>query len=408
MTRRIYLDNAATSFPKPQCVHDAMLRYATEVGGSAGRGTYLEAREGGRVIQECRRRICSLINGENPAHVVFTLNTSDALNLAIHGLVQQRLIDRPGKPVHLVATAIDHNSVLRPFNALRDLGVEWTCVGCDAETGLVSAGAVAAAIRPETALVAVLHASNVTGVVQPIAEIGAICRGRGVPFLVDAAQSLGHIPVDVRAMQIDLLAFPGHKGLLGPLGTGGLYLRPGMERLVRPVRVGGTGSRSELDIQPDTMPDRYEPGSQNAVGLAGLCEAVGWIRERADSLHEHERALRAAMIEGLSELDALGPVPGRFGLRLLGPKTVDGRVGVFSLVHESLSPHELAGVLEQEFGILTRAGLHCAPRIHGTLGTRDTGGALRLSVGPFVTAEDVRFACKSLGEVCASAAEPRL
>lgn len=401
--RRLYLDNAATSFPKPPCVHEAMLRYATEVGGTAGRGSYAEAREGGRVIRECRRRVCTLINGESADHVVFALNASDALNLAINGIVQQRLLDRPGEPVHLVATEADHNSVLRPFNALRDVGAEWTCVPCDPETGVVDPAAMERAIRPETALVAVLHASNVTGAVQPVAEIGAICRGRGVPFLVDAAQSLGHLPMDVRAMSIDLLAFPGHKGLLGPLGTGGLYLRPGMEALVRPMRVGGTGSQSEQDVHPTGMPDRYEPGSQNAVGLAGLGAAVKWILEQGPALHEHERTLIREMLEGLGALDALGEKPGRLGLRLLGPRSVEGRVGVFSLVHETLSPHELAGVLEQEFGILARAGLHCAPRMHGALGTRGAG-ALRLSVGPFVTVEDVRFACRALGEVCQAVA----
>lgn len=378
------------------------MNYATRVGGTAGRGTYHEAREGGRIIADCRRRICSFINGENPDHVVFTLNTTDALNLAINGLVQQRLLDAPGQRVHLIATAIDHNSVLRPFNALRDHGVEWTCIDCDPGSGLVDPADIRAAIRGDTALVAILHASNVTGVIQPVAEIGAICRERGVPFLVDAAQSLGHIPVDVRSMSIDLLAFPGHKGLLGPLGTGGLYLRPGMERRVRPVRSGGTGSRSELDVQPETLPDRYEPGSQNALGLAGLCEALGWLRERGDSLYSHERELRAAMLAGLSELDALGTEPGRLGLRLLGPRSVEERVGVFSLIHESLSPHELAGILEQEFGVLTRAGLHCAPRAHAAMHTRDNGGALRLSVGPFTTIDDVRYACRALGEICSA------
>lgn len=403
MLRRIYFDNAATSFPKPPAVHEAMLRYGTQVGGTAGRGAYFEAREGGRIIGECRRRICDLIRGESPDHVVFTLNTTDALNLAINGIVAQRRLERPGRSVHLVATEMDHNSVLRPFNALAEAGVEWTCVPCDPETGLVSAEDVRLALRPDTALVAVLHASNVTGTIQPVAEIGLVCRAAGVPFLVDAAQSLGHIPVDVRAMGIDLLAFPGHKGLLGPLGTGGLYLRPGMERLVRPVRTGGTGSRSEQETQPSELPDRYEPGSQNALGIAGLSEAVAWISPRQAELIEHEAGLRLEMIRGLEEIGAAGPGEGGRGLRLLGPQTAQGRVGVFSLVHETLSAAEMAGVLEQEYGILARAGLHCAPRAHAALGTRDIGGALRLSLGPFLKNEDVRLACRALGEITAAA-----
>jgi cysteine desulfurase family protein len=405
MAPRLYLDNAATSFPKPPCVHEAMTRYATQVGGTAGRGTYFEAREGGRIIRDCRRRICTLINGQNPDHVVFTLNTTDALNLAINGLIQQRLLDHPGQPIHLITTALDHNSVLRPFNAWRENGVTWTCVPCDAATGLVSPDDIRSALRPDTALVTILHASNVTGAIQPVAEIGAACRAAGVPFLVDAAQSLGHIPVDVAAMNIDLLAFPGHKGLLGPLGTGGLYLRPGMEKLVRPVRVGGTGSKSESDTHPTTMPDRYEAGSQNAVGIAGLAAAVEWLLERQSELHTHEQQLRVAMLDGLAELDALNDTPGRFGLHLLGPRSADQRVSVFSLTHESLSPHELAGILEQDYSILTRAGLHCAPRAHAALHTQASGGALRLSFGPFVTLDDVRTTLSALREICSAISE---
>jgi len=405
MPRRIYFDNAATSFPKPSVVHEAMLRYATQVGGTAGRGSYFEAREGARIIRNCRERICNLIGGEDADHVVFTLNTTDALNLAINGVVAQRRLDRPGAAVHLVTTEMDHNSVLRPFNALAETGVEWTCVPCDPVSGLVDPQDIRRAIRPETALVAILHASNVTGCIQPIAEIGVSCREAGVPFLVDAAQSLGHIPVDVGAMHIDLLAFPGHKGLLGPLGTGGLYLRPGMEQLVRPVRTGGTGSRSEQDTQPTDLPDRYEPGSQNALGIAGLAEGVAWITERKSDILEHERLLRQTMIQGLEEIGAAGPDAGSRGLRLLGPQDADNRVGVFSLVHESLAPADIAGVLEQDYGILCRAGLQCAPRAHTALGTRAGGGALRLSTGPFITLDDVRFACRALGDI-SSAARP--
>lgn len=396
--RRLYFDNAATSFPKPPAVYDAMLRYGREIGGTAGRGSYREAREGARVINECRSRLCELFNGESADHVVFTLNTTDALNLAIKGIVSNRLRRDPRRPLHLVTTEADHNSVLRPFNALagRD-EVEWTCVHADERTGLVDAADVGAALRAETALVAITHASNVTGVIQPVAQIGAACRARGVPFLVDAAQSLGHIPVDVRAMPIDLLAFPGHKGLLGPLGTGGLYIRPGLEDRLDPLREGGTGSRSEDDVQPGMLPDKYEPGSQNALGIAGLSEGVAWHLGSGGSAHE--RVAIEGMIEGLAELDAPGPAPGRHGLRLLGPSTASGRVGVFSLMHESLSSHELAAIMEQEYGVLGRAGLHCAPRMHAALGTSGSGGAYRLSVGPFTSLDDVRFVCRALGEV---------
>jgi cysteine desulfurase family protein len=402
IVRRLYLDNAATSFPKPAAVYDAMLRYGREVGGTAGRGTYFEAREGGRVINQCRSRICRFINGESADHVIFTLNTTDALNLAIKGVVSAALRRSQKRPLHLVTTTFDHNSVLRPFNALAARGdIEWTCVPVHPDSGLVNVAPVAAALRPDTALVAISHVSNVTGVIQPVAEIGQLCRNRGIPFLVDAAQSFGHIPIDVAAAAIDLLAFPGHKGALGPLGTGGLYIRPGLEHSLDPLREGGTGSRSEDDVQPQALPDKYEPGSQNALGIAGLSEAIAWHLDRIEpSLSaSHEGRLVGAMLEGFRDLDALGPKPGRHGLRLLGPGTATGRVGVFSMIHDSLAPHELAAIMEQEYGILGRAGLHCAPRAHAALGTLPQSGAYRLSLGPFITPEDISYTIGALREV---------
>ncbi|MEX2219292.1 MAG: aminotransferase class V-fold PLP-dependent enzyme [Phycisphaerales bacterium] len=407
MPSRLYLDNAATSFPKPPGVYEAMLRYGQEVGGTAGRGTYFEAREGARIMNQCRARLCELFNGESPDHVVFTLNTTDALNLAIKGVVSARRRAEPGRPVHLITTELDHNSVLRPFNALAGRGdAEWTCLPVDETTGVVDPEALRAALRarPDTALVALTHASNVTGAIQPVAALGAICRSAGTPFLVDAAQSLGHIPVDVRATSIDLLAFPGHKGLLGPLGTGGLYLRPGLEALVDPLREGGTGSRSELDTQPDNLPDKYEPGSQNALGIAGLNEALAWHLTHAEETRLHERALTEAMLNLLREIDAWGPTSGARGLRLLGPTDPAARIGVFSLACDALSPHELAAALEQEYGIIGRAGLHCAPRAHESLGTTAAAGAYRLSIGPFVSLGDLRRVREALGEIARSEA----
>ncbi|TVQ63434.1 MAG: aminotransferase class V-fold PLP-dependent enzyme [Phycisphaerales bacterium] len=397
-SRRLYFDNAATSFPKPPRVLEAMRHYAEHVGASPGRGGYAESLEGTRVLRTCRERINRLIHGSAPERVVFTLNTTDALHLAIAGVVRHRRRTRPGSRVHLVTTAMDHNSVLRPFNALAEDGdCVWTCVPVDPETGLVDPEDVRAAIGKDTALVAVVHASNVSGTVQPIAEIGAICRDQAVPFLVDAAQSVGHIPIDVEAMGVDLLAFPGHKGLLGPLGTGVLYLRPGMERVVATVREGGTGSLSELDTHPGDMPDRYEAGSHNTVGLAGLSEGVAWILERGvDRLWAHERGLIETMIASLNVRGSLER------LRLLGPQGVGDRLGVFSLAHDTIPARDLADRLENEFGILARAGIHCAPRAHASLGS-ESGGALRLSVGPFISPQDVRYACDALEAVCAEA-----
>jgi len=399
-SRRLYLDNAATSFPKPGVVTEAMMRYATECGASPGRGSYAESRDADRILWSCRKKLTRLINGasgERPGDgIVFTLNTTDALNLAIKGIVRARRMKTPGERVHLVTTVMDHNSVLRPFNALTDSDeAEWTCVAVDPQTGIVNPDDVRAAIRPNTALVAVVHASNVTGTLQPVADIGAICRDMAVPLLVDAAQSLGHTPVNVDAMGIDLLAFPGHKGLLGPLGTGGLYIRPGLEKLVATTREGGTGSSSEDDRQPLSMPDRYESGSHNTIGIVGLEAALEWIAGRGpEALFEHERELTRQMLTMLADTASFP------GLRLLGPVTPADRTAVFAFAHESASPHELAMELETGFGILTRSGIHCAPRAHGSFGTLESEGALRLSFGPFVQMEDVRYAADALSELC--------
>lgn len=396
---RLYLDNAATSFPKPPAVATAMARYAEDIGASPGRGAYGESREAGRLLAACRDRICRLLNGAAPERVVFTLNTTDALNLAIRGLVGGAQRRRPGRPIHLVTTAMDHNSVLRPFNALaeREADVAWSCVPSDPATGLVCPLALREAITPETALVAVVHASNVSGTVQPLGELAEVCREAGVPIVVDAAQSVGHLPVDVASLGVDLLAFPGHKGLLGPLGTGGLYIAPGMEERLETVREGGTGSVSEADTQPDWLPDKYEPGSHNTIGLVGLSEGVAYLLEQGvDRVREHELGLIERTLERLGPGSALHEA----GLRILGPLEPSDRVGVFSMVHDRLPPASLAEGLERRFGILTRAGVHCAPRAHGSFGTVRDGGALRISYGPFNGAEDVERLAEGLEALC--------
>lgn len=390
-TKRIYMDNAATSFPKPKAVHEAMMRFATQIGASAGRGAYAEAREAGRLIAQCRQRINQLIGGEDPNHVIFTLNTTDGLNLAFRGLI------RPGD--HVITTELDHNSILRPFNALaQQLGAQQTRVPCDPATGLVDPDAIRRAIAPKTRLIAILHGSNVTGTLQPIRDIGRIARERGVLFLVDGAQTVGHVPLNVRDDFIDLLAFPGHKGLLGPLGTGALYIRPGVEKLMRTCREGGTGSQSEQDTQPDFLPDRFEAGSHNALGIVGLSEGVRWILEQTVAkLWAHEQDLCRVMIEGLTET---GSMP---GLRYFGPQGVKDRCGVFSVRIDGFDePQALSDLLEREYGILTRSGIHCAPGAHAMLGTHGAGGTTRFSFGPFLSFQDVQYATDALGHICHS------
>ena len=392
--RRLYMDNAATSFPKPASVLAAMTRYATELGASPGRGAYAEAVEASAILTDCRRRLSALFHGERPEHFVFTLNCSDALNLAIKGLID------PNGHGHAICSHIDHNSILRPLNALAERGwIEQTRVPVDPATGLIDPDAIRKAIRPDTKLIAVTHASNVTGTVQPLREIGRIAREHRVPMVVDAAQSAGHVPIDVQADLIDLLAAPGHKGLLGPSGTGFLYVRPGVEKLLRPLKEGGTGSISEEPRQPDFLPDKYESGSHNAIGIAGLAEGVRWVAERTVAkLYEHEMDLVRTFIDGASDVE---------GLTYHGPQGVRDRIGVFSVRVDGYDAHELAVVLETSYGILTRPGIHCAPLAHAALGTADCGGTTRLSFGPFLSKQDVKYATDALAEIAMSRASSR-
>ncbi len=383
--RRIYLDNAATSFPKPPSVTEAMVRFAEDLGASPGRGSYRESLSAAKILTRCRERLTRLFDADDPTGVAFTLNATDALNQAIKGIVRPLL--RVGRTVHAVSTDVDHNSILRPLNALRADGLEWTCVPCDPRTGLVDPEDVRRAMRPDTALVALGHASNVTGAVQQLAPIGAACRERDVLFVVDAAQTAGAMPFSMARDHIDCLCIPGHKALLGPLGVGAMILRPRLAPRIEPLREGGTGSRSDDDVQPTDLPDRYESGSHNTIGLAGLEAALAWIDERTvESIQAHEQQLTARMLERLS------PVP---GLRILAPDAP--RVAVLSFVHDDIDAHTLAMLLEQQ-GVLARAGLHCAPRAHRAF---KSTGALRLSAGVFTTMDDVDHACSAVESLTA-------
>ncbi|MBX3385058.1 MAG: aminotransferase class V-fold PLP-dependent enzyme [Phycisphaeraceae bacterium] len=395
---RRYFDNAATSFPKPPGVAEAVYRFMTE-NGAPGRGLYAEARRAGGEIERCRERIARLVGLSSPRHVVFGHNTTDALNLAIKGVVAgvQR---RHGRRARIVTSTFEHNSVLRPVNRLVELGLaEWTAVAVDPTSGVLDPADVDRAVRRTGAdLVAVNHASNVTGVVQPVGAIGKLCRETGALFVVDGAQSLGHVAVDMEEMGIDLLAFPGHKGLLGPQGTGGLCIRPGVEHRLDTIREGGTGNVSEQQTHPEMLPEKYEAGSHNAAGIAGLSEGVSWLLERGiDAVRAHEAATMRPLVEALERAEETLP-----GLRPLGPVSVAGRIGVFSFTHETLSPAELSSILEMEYGILSRPGLHCAPLVHEAYGTAPPvgQGACRLSLGPFVGEEDVRAAVGALRAVC--------
>ncbi|QDU39869.1 putative cysteine desulfurase [Maioricimonas rarisocia] len=372
---RIYLDNAATSWPKPEAVYAAVDRYQRELGVAVGRGATRRGAELQSIVDRCRQRAARLFNASSPQQIVFTFNGTDSLNLALHGVLRQG--------DHVVSTVAEHNSVLRPLREMQDrLGIDVTLVDVDGH-GRIDPDAIAAAMRDETALVAITHASNVTGVIQPVEEVGRIVADSGALLLVDAAQTAGHLPIDVAQLQVDLLACPGHKGLLGPLGTGLLYCREGLEERLRPIRQGGTGSRSEDDRQPEALPDRYESGNHNAPGLIGLEQGLAWLEgQEPGRLRVHEIELTKALHSGLAAIE---------NVVVYGP-AAEERVGVVSFNLEGMEPQVVAGLLDESFGIETRAGLHCAPRMHEAMGTAVLGGTVRMSVGPMTTFDEIETA----------------
>ncbi|MDP6636342.1 MAG: aminotransferase class V-fold PLP-dependent enzyme [Phycisphaerae bacterium] len=383
---RIYLDNSATSFPKPPGVIEAITAFVRDCGASAGRGAYAEARACETMIATCRARIAELINAESPERIVLAMNCSEGLSIAIRGL-----LNTAARGTHAIATAMEHNSVLRPLNALKEqIGVDPEFIPCDPASGLVDPDDIRRAIRPETKLIACVHVSNVTGTLQPIADVARIAREHDIPCVVDAAQSAGHVEIDVQALGVDLLAFPGHKGLLGPLGTGVLYVRPDVEERLATMKEGGTGTISEQAVQPQTMPDKYEIGSHNAVGLAGLSESVAWVLNRgAAAIREHDVGLCGAFMELTAGVD---------GLTVYGPRDIEHRAGVFSVNVDRMAPGALADRLESQYGLLTRPGVHCAPLAHETIGTHPDG-TCRLSFGPMTTESDIETAASALREI---------
>jgi cysteine desulfurase family protein len=366
----IYLDNAATTWPKPEQVYESVIDAMRRGGGNPGRSAHRTSVEAGKILDRARSSLAKLFGAKDPGRIVFAHNATDALNLAIGGVLV------PGD--HALISSMEHNSVTRPLEHLARRGIAYDKVPMDPAAG-VDPQDVAKALRPNTKLVAMTHASNVTGTVNPLGAVGALCRDRGVLFLVDAAQSAGSLPIDVEALKIDLLAFPGHKGLLGPTGTGGLYLADGVD--VEPSRYGGTGVFSESTSQPDELPYRYESGTQNVHGLAGLEAGVRFILdETPGKIHARELFLTNMLIRGLGELP---------NVTVYGPPAGAERAAVVSFNIEGMNAAEAALILDASFDIALRSGLHCAPDAHRTLGTIDRGGTIRVSPGFFNTEDDI-------------------
>lgn len=385
----IYLDNAATSWPKPPPVVEAMVHFLTEVGGSPGRSSHRLSVEAGRIVYAAREAVAELFHFSDPLRVVFGLNVTEALNLALQGLL------RPGD--HVVTSSIEHNSVMRPLRALEREGVEVTVVQATPE-GMLNPAEVERAIRPHTVLVVLNHASNVVGTIQPVAELGRVIRelGPAAPLLlVDAAQTAGALRIDMEADGIDLLAFTGHKSMYGPMGTGGLVIgqRVDTRRLV-PLKRGGTGSRSEREEQPDFLPDMCESGTPNAIGLAGLAAGVRWVLERGvEAIRAEEMVLTQRLIDGLREIP---------GVAVYGTLDAARQTAAVSFNLARMEPSEVALRLDEEYGIMARPGLHCAPAAHRTVGTFPAG-TVRFSLGAFNTSAQVDAALEAVGRLAQEA-----
>jgi cysteine desulfurase / selenocysteine lyase len=383
---RIYLDNAATSWPKPEAVYTAIDRYMRQLGAPAGRGAYAEGVEVTAAVEAARRRIAQLVGLADPTHLIFTSNGTDSLNLVLHGLL------RPGD--HVVTTVVEHNSVLRPLEHLqRSSGVQVTRVACDA-AGVVHPEEIQAALRPATRLVAISHASNVTGAIQPVAAVAKLARQAGVLTLCDAAQTLGHLPINLTSLGVDYLAASGHKGLLGPLGTGIVAIRPGSAHWLDSVRQGGTGTRSETTQQPDDLPAKFEAGNLNVPGILGMAAGAEYLQSLGlETIEKQGQRLTARLLAELANLQ---------GVRVFGPARADQRVPLVSLVLAGYDPQEAAISLDAAYRIQVRPGLHCAPAMHAALGTDQTGGTLRLSLGVFTTEAEIDATIAAIGELVTS------
>jgi cysteine desulfurase family protein len=375
-----YLDNAATSFPKPEGVYAALDHFARHTLANPGRAGHKMALAAEHALDDARHRLNRFFNGRSPERFVFTLNGTDALNMAFKGV----LADGD----HVITTDLEHNSVSRPLVAMAEAKrITLTRIPADAG-GTVDPAAVEAAITPKTKLVALTHASNVLGTVQPVAAIGRIARERDLLFLVDAAQTAGVIPIDVQAMCIDLLAFPGHKSLLGPTGTGALYV--GSRATLRPWREGGTGGDSSTPTQPTEYPYYLEGGTPNVLGVAGLVAGLDFVEERGvEAIHKHELELCDQLRMALSEMP---------GFEVFGHGHASRRVGTVSFRCDMLPAPELGGILDQAFDIAVRPGLHCAPYIHKALGSYPDG-LVRVSPGPFTTDAEVEKLIDALKEI---------
>jgi cysteine desulfurase/selenocysteine lyase len=385
MNELIYLDNGATSFPKPEEVYAFMDHFYRNFGVNPGRSGYDLCMETGEIIENTRKMLTRLFNGTDPNRTCFTYNSTDALNLILFGLLD--------KGDHAVSTTLEHNSVLRPLHHLSmDKEVEVDYIPFD-DKGFVHPEDIEKALKKNTKLVAVNHASNVIGTIQPLKEIGLICRKHGALFLVDTSQSAGKIPVDMKEMNIDVLAFTGHKSLLGPTGIGGLCVGDGVE--IKHTRAGGTGVRSAVRTHLYEYPYRLEYGTLNSVGVAGLHAGLKWLQEHGiDKIHTHEMKLTAMLRDGLKDTE---------GVILYKQEDLTDHIGIFLFNVDGLEAMNTGTMLDVDYNIACRTGLHCAPRVHEQMGTAEIHGAVRFGIGPFNTEEHIHKAVAAVKDIAETA-----
>jgi cysteine desulfurase/selenocysteine lyase len=381
MSQLIYLDNGATSYPKPEEVYTFMDQFYRNFGVNPGRSGYDLCMEAGEIIENTRKMLTEFFNGTDPDRLCFSYNSTDALNLIIYGILQEG--------DHAITTTIEHNSVLRPLYHLHKFnGVELDYVPFDNQ-GFVDPDDFSKRFKPNTKLVIVNHASNVIGTIQPIREIGKLCRDKGIPFAVDASQSAGKIPIDMEIHNIDIIAFTGHKSLFGPTGIGGLYVRDGIE--IRHTRAGGTGVRSAVRTHLEEYPYRLEYGTLNSVGVAGLHAGVKWVLNQGlDKIHAHEMRLTSLLRDGLREID---------GVTLYCQDDIAQHIGVLLFNVDGLEALNTGTILDVDYNIASRTGLHCAPLVHEQIGTSAVHGAVRFGIGPFNTEGHIQTAIQAVREI---------
>lgn len=379
---KVYLDNGSTSFPKPKIVSDSIYNYLTNIGGNPGRSNHSNALEANRSVYIAREKICNFFNYDKPENVIFTNNITSSLNILLNGIIKSG--------DHVITSSMEHNSVIRPLYNLKNiLDIDLDIVQANA-LGIIDVNNIKNLIKPNTKLIVITHASNVTGSIQPIKEIGEVCKKHGIFFILDSAQSAGILDINFKELSLNALAFTGHKSLLGPQGIGGFIIDDKLNEICNPLVLGGTGSLSHSLIQPDFLPDKFESGTLNIPGIVGLYEAIKFIEsEGLNTIYEHNSYLRSYLIAGILNMP---------NYKISGVLDKKYSTSCISITHSKLDVSELSYILESDFNINNRSGLHCAPLAHKTIGTFPNG-TVRLSLGYFNTVEEIKYTIDSLNKI---------